>query len=482
VSTITSSTANSGSTSNPVSVASSTSAGAAGGSVINVSSLVSQLVAAEAAPQQNIIANQTQAVTAQVSALASFKSALSTFQSSLSSLSTSSGFNVKTASSSDPTTFTATAQSGAPVGSFKVTVSALASAQQLLSGAFTASTPVGTGSLTLSLGSTSFNVNIDSSNNTLSGIAAAINSASGNPGVSATIVNGTDGEHLLLSSSLTGATSIIQVTAGAGGGLSALAYGGTNTANYTQQSQAQDASFSVAGVPYTSASNTVSDAISGVTLSLLGKTAANTSATLTVASDTSTITANVSSFVAAYNSLQTTLTQLGGYDASSGAAGAMLGDALLTGMQTQLRHALESVVDTGSATYTSLASIGIASQKDGTLALNSNTLATALSTNVSAVSTLFSGKGGVASVLNSDLTTELQTGGAVDTRSQSLIKQENNLTAQSNRLGTQMQALSTSLTLQYSKLNALLSSLQTTSSYLTQAINSLPTNQGRSSG
>jgi flagellar hook-associated protein 2 len=481
VSTITSSSANSASTGNPVSVASSTSAGAAGGSVINVSSLVSQLVAAEAAPQQSIIATQTQAVTAQVSALASFKSALSTFQSSLSGLSTSSGFNVKTAASSDQTVFSASAQAGAPVGSFKVTVSALASAQQLLSGAFNASSPVGTGTLTLSLGSTSFNVAIDSSNNTLSGIAAAINSASGNPGISATVVNGTDGAHLLLSSSLTGAANTIQVTAGAGG-LSALAYGSGNTANYTQQSGAQDASFSVAGVPYASASNTVSNALSGVTLTLLGKTVANSSATLTVASDTATITANINGFVSAYNTLQNTLSSLGSYDATSGTAGAMMGDALLTGMQNELRRALDSVVNTGSTTYTSLASIGITSQKDGTLALNSNTLATALSTNVNAVSTLFSGTGGVASALNGDLTTELAGGGVVDTRSQSLTKQENDLTAQSNKLNEQMSALSTSLTLQYSKLNALLSSLQTTSSYLTQAINSLPGNQNRSGG
>jgi flagellar hook-associated protein 2 len=481
--TITSSTANSASTTNPVSVASSTSAGAAGGSVINVSSLVSQLVAADEAPQQSIIASQTQAVTAQVSALATFKSALSTFQSSLSSLSTSSGFNVKTAGSSDQTVFTASAQSGAPVGSFQVTVSALASAQQLLSGAFSAANPVGTGTLTLSLGSSSFNVSIDSTDSTLSGIAAAINSASGNPGITATIVNGTDGAHLLLSSALTGAANTIQVTVGAGGGgLSALAYGGTNTSNYTQQSAAHDAGFSVAGVPYTSASNTVSNAISGVTLTLLGKSAANTSATLNVASDTSTITSNISGFVGAYNTLAGQLTSLGSYDATSGTAGPMLGDALLTGMQSQLQRALQSVVNTGSTQYTSLASIGITSQKDGTLALNSQTLATALSTNVSAVSTLFSGKGGVAAALNGDLTGELASGGAVDTRSQSLTKQENALTDQSNKLNTQMSALSTGLTLQYSKLNALLSSLQTTSSYLTQAINSLPTNQNRNTG
>jgi flagellar hook-associated protein 2 len=96
----------------PVSIASSSSAQAAGGSVINVSSLVSQLVAATRAPQDALIAAQTKAVTAQISAIGTLKSALSTFQSSLSVLDTPSAFDVQTATTSNPTAFTATASSG----------------------------------------------------------------------------------------------------------------------------------------------------------------------------------------------------------------------------------------------------------------------------------------------------------------------------------------------------------------------------------
>ncbi len=236
-------------------------------------SLVSQLVAATRAPQDAQIASQTSAVTTKISAVGTLKSALSVFQASLAALSTSSAFAADTATSSDPTVFTASAASGSVPGHYAITVSTLASAQQLLSGAFLggSTAAVGTGTLNLQLGSNSFNLTLDATNNSVADVAAAINSATDNPGITATVIQGTDGAHLLLSSNQTGAANTIQVTeTDAGTGLAALTYGTGNTANYTQNAAAQDASFSVAGVAYTSASNTVSDALSGVTLTLVG--------------------------------------------------------------------------------------------------------------------------------------------------------------------------------------------------------------------
>ena len=103
-------------TSNPVTIANGT-AGAAGGSVINVAQLVSQLVQATQAPQQNLINARTTAVTTQISAVGQLKSALSTFQSSLGALDTQSAFNAQMATSSDESLFTATVSSGAPAAS-----------------------------------------------------------------------------------------------------------------------------------------------------------------------------------------------------------------------------------------------------------------------------------------------------------------------------------------------------------------------------
>ncbi len=458
----------------PVSIASNTSAGAAGGSVIDVSTLVSQLVAATQAPQEALIQSQTQAVTSEISAVGQLKSALSTFQSSLAALDTPSAFGSLSATSSDTGAFTATADSGATLGSYSVSISQLAQAEQIVSSATysSGSTAVGTGTLQLSLGSSSFSVGITSSNDTLAGIAAAINSASGNPGIEASVVTGTSGAHLVLTSSLTGASNTIAVAeTDSGNGLSALTYGSGST-NYTQQTAAQDASFSIAGVSYTSASNTVSDALSGVTLNLVAAT--TSPATLTVADNTSTIESNIQAFVTAYNTLQSSLAQLGGYDATTNTAGPLMGNAALTGAQSQIRAALYNVVDTGSSTYNTLASIGITSNNDGSLSVNTATLSAALTANFSAVSNLFSGAGGVASGLNTVLGNELASGGPIDSLSQTLVKQNNALTQQSQNLSQQMSALQASLTQQYSALNALLSQLQSTSSYLTQAFATLP--------
>jgi flagellar hook-associated protein 2 len=469
-----------------VSVAGSNSAAAAGGSVINVSQLVSELVSATQAPQEALIANQTTAVTSELSAIGTLQSALSTFQSSLQPLSTPSAFNALSANSSNSNVFTASASDGAVAGSYSITVGNLASAQQLLSGAFAggSNAVVGTGTLSLSLGGSSFSVTVNGSNDTVAGIAAAINAAANNPGISAAVVNGSDGAHVLLSSTLTGAANTLQVTeTDAGNALAGLTYGTGNTGNYTEQSQALDASFSVAGVAYTSASNTVSNALSGVTLTLLGTTtpgtppAPGTYATLTVANDTATVVSNIQAFVTAYNTLQSSLAGLGSYDPTSGSAGPLQGNPLLMNIQNQLRETMGGLA--GSSAFSSLASIGITTSSEGSLSVNATTLQNALASNFSAVSQLFNGASGVATQLTTQLTTDLGGSGPIAATQKTLTAQENALTQQSNALNQQMQALTASLTEQYAALNTLLSSLQTTSAYLSQQFSTLPTVQGK---
>jgi flagellar hook-associated protein 2 len=453
-----------------VSVASNSSAGAAGGSVINVSTLVAQLVTATAAPQEALISSQTQQVTAQISALGTLKGALATFQAALASVDTPSAMQLETATSSDPSIFTASASSGAPRGTYSLAVTQLAQAQQLLSAPATAGTTFAGGTLTVSLGGTSFAVAV-AANATLQDVAAAIDSAAGNPGVSASVLQGTDGAHLLLASALTGAANQIQVTETDSGGALATLTTGT-AANYTEEVAAQDAAFSVSGVNFTSASNTVTDAIGGITLNLLGTT--TTPATFTIGADTETLQSNISAFVDAYNTLHSALVSLGSYDAASGTAGPMMGNAVLTGIQNQVQRALYSVVATGSPTYQTLASIGIATQRDGSLSVNAGKLSTALSADLGAVTQLFSGAQGVASTLNSELNSALGAQGSVTVAGQTLTSKENALNKQSDQLDKQMSALTASLTQQFTALNTLLSSLQTTSAYLTQAFASLP--------
>jgi flagellar hook-associated protein 2 len=472
------------STSSPVSIASSSSSAAAGGSVIDVNSLVSQLVGATRAGQDANISKQTQAATTQISAIGTLKSALSTFQDSLTTIDTVSAFNAATATSSDATIFTATADSDAQPGNYSVTVGQLASAQQLVSKPFVGggSATVGTGTLQVSLGGASFSINLDSTNNTVAGLASAINSAAGNPGVIATVITGTDGAHLVLSSAQTGASNTIKMTETDGAtGLSAVTYDATNAGNYTENAKAQDAQFSISGIPHTSASNTVSDALNGITLTLkgvsplgAGATPTPTSTQLAVASDTDAITTNVGAFVDAYNAMVKAIQPLGSYDQTTGTAGPMLGDATLSGVQNDIRSALYSLVNTGSSTYNSLASVGITTNKDGSLSLNKTKFQTALASAPTAVTQLFAGTKGVAATLETRINSELGSGGAIDTRSKTLIKQENALTDQTNKLNDQMTQLTASLKQQYSHLNTLLSSLQSMSAYLSQQFNSLP--------
>jgi flagellar hook-associated protein 2 len=374
-------------------------------------------------------------------------------------------------------------------------VTQLAQGEQLVSNAITggSNAALGAGTLQLSLGASSFNLTVNSTNDTLSGVAAAINAAPGNPGISAAVVTGTDGAHLVLTSTVTGQANTIQVKeTDAGTALAAITYGTGNTTHYMAQSAAQlaqDAQFSISGIPYTSASNSVTGALSGVTLTLTGLTTTTTGsgpsavttdtpASLSVTSDTSTIQGNISAFVTAYNTLAGVFSTLGGFDSTTGTPGAMMGDSMLTGMQNQVRAALYSVVNTGSSTYNSLASVGITTQRDGTLSLNKATLQNALASAPAAVSALFSASSGIATTLNSQITQALSSQGVISSRSATLISQENSLSKQTSTLNAQMAALTASLTHQYAVLNTLLSSLQTTSSYLTQSFASLPTVQG----
>jgi flagellar hook-associated protein 2 len=461
----------------------STSTAATGGSVIDVNSLVSQLVSASRAPKDAIISTQTKKATTQISAVGTLKGALSAFQTALAGLNTPESFNAAAATSSDSTILTASADSGAVAGTYSLSITKLAQAQQLVSKPITGdgSAVVGTGTLQVSLGAASFNVTLNGTNDTVAGLAAAINSATGNPGVTATVITGTDGAHLVLSSTVTGAANSIQVAETDGGtALSALTYG-TGSTNYTENSAAQDAEFTISGIPHTSASNSVTDALDGVTINLLKTTAAGTGAgssvNLTVASDDGAITTNVGALVNAYNALVGTVASLGSYDTTTETAGPMLGDALLSGIQNEIRSTLYSIVNTGSSTYSSLASVGITTKSDGTLSLNPSKLKTALTSSPSAVSALFSGTNGIASRLDTQLTADLGSGGSIDTRSKTLVKQENALTQQSKDLDKQMDSLTASLTQQYASLNTLLSSLQSTSAALTQQLSSLPTVQ-----
>jgi len=438
------------------------------GSGLDVASLVEKLVAARKAPQQNRISNQAAAANTQLSALGQVSAALSALQSAMAPLSDGSVFAARTVSTGDSTVLGATT-AGTPVdGSYNVVVGPLASALKASSGAFASSTTaVGTGTLTLAVGGQSMSLALDSSNNSLAAIRDAINQASDNPGVSATIVTGTDGAHLVLSGTRTGAANGFVVSSSGGdGGLAALAYDAAAPSGNALSviTAAADAQYTIDGVAGHSAGNTVSGAIDGLTLNLVKEG----SSTLTVSSDSSRATSALSNFVNTYNSFVGIYQNLTKYDATSGVAGAMIGDATLNGINGTL-----SGLVGGTANGASLSSLGIALQVDGTLKLDSAKLATALADGGKQAGALFGGDAGLAAKLNSQLTQWVGSSGVIPNRTSSISQQLKDLTAQQATLDSRMDALTARYQAQFTALDTLMSKLNSTSTYLQQQFDAL---------
>lgn len=447
--------------------------GIVGGSSIDVNGLVSQLVAAERKPLDDQLARAVQRNTTQISATSALLGALSSFQSALNGLRTTAAFSGRTSTTTNDDIVTATATANAAPGRYDIEVERLASAQQISSTAFAqgTTTVVGSGSLTLSLGGSSFTVTVGDPANTLADIRTAINSASDNPGISASIINAADGAHLVLTSTKTGAANAIQVTQS--GTLSQLEYSSTNTANYTELRPAQDALVNVAGYATTSATNTVSGVIDGVSLNLISAEA-GTTVSVEVGYNKAAAKDKVNAFVTAYNSLRSMLTRLGGYDSASQTAGPMLGDSLLSSIDAEIRRTLSNPVEEAGAAVQTLSQIGITTTKDGTLTVDATKLEDALANNFDGVSRLFGSETGVAAKLHGQIADRIADGAGIDTRNDSLQKELKALEKKKSDIDLRMTMVQQTYLKQFTRLDTLLSSLSATSAYLSQQIDSLP--------
>jgi len=446
------------------------------GSGLDINSLVSQLVAAEKAPAQAQITRSQTATVTSISALAQLKGALGAFNTALTPLKSLESFSTRSATASDASKFTASATIAALEGSYDVQVESLASAHQLTSDPFVdgAAEVVGTGTLTIGSGDKTFQVSIDGSNNTLAQIRDAINQAPANTNlVRATIVNAADGAHLVLSATATGEDAAITVAQADGdGGLSRLVYNPTLTTNYAQQRAAADAVVFIAGFEHRSATNTITEAIDGVSITALDAEPGKIF-TLTIANDTAATTGRIKNFVDQYNALAKTITALRGYEPTTKKAGPMLGDAMLRGIESELRNKLTDTVSGLSGSYQSLASIGITTQKDGTLKLDAAKLDTAMKSDYDGVATLFSSASGVATRLSDALTPRLAAGAEMEVRSKRLNQKSIELQKSQATLEARMLKVEARYRAQFTALDSLLSKLQGESSFLTQQLTSI---------
>jgi len=443
------------------------------GSGLDVSSLVSQLVTSAKTPQQNQIDARRNEVGSQLSAIGTLTSALSSLQSALSGLADGSAFTKFLATASSPDHFSANADSTAAAGTYSIDVEQLAVAQKASSAAFASGSTLGSGSLTISVGSESMTLAVGSGTNTLAQLAGAINRSPDNPGVSASIVHATDGDHIVLTSTATGTSNAFTVSGT--GSVAGLAYDPANGVNgLSTVAAAKDAKLSVDGFDVVSASNAVQGAIQGVTINLTAVTG-DTPDTLTVAADNDSITNAIQSFVTAYNKFVGTAKQLTSYDSASGNSGALLGDSTLLGITSRLSRQLGTAVDAEGSSVRSLADVGIHFELDGSLSLDTDKLASALAASPDQVKNLFGNASGYGSTLTPMLAGYLQTGGILDGRTDSLNQSNQSLDDAQAQLDARMDQLTTMYTAQFTKLDQLLTSLNSTSSFLTQQLAGMTT-------
>lgn len=373
------------------------------GSGLDVQGLVSKLVAAEGDPVTQRLDTKETTLQAKLSAFGALKSSLASFQGSLSSLTSLSSFGTRSATSSNTDLFSATVTNAAVAGNYQIEVQQLAKAQSLQSGAFTDTTSaIGTGTLTFQFGDSTKaaqTITIDSSNNSLQGIRDAVNAA--NIGVRASIVYGNSGYQLVFSSTETGTANSLKISVvenPADGtntdmtGLSQFAYDPTAAVgsgkNMTESVAAKDAIVAIDGITVTRSTNTISDAVAGVTLNLKSE-APGSPATLSIALDKTSVTNAINGFVTSYNNLIGNINKLTAYNADTKQAGLLIGDSTVRTISSRLSSLLTNTVDGLDGAYRALVDIGITTQSDGTLAVDSTKLDTALTNNFDDIGRIF---------------------------------------------------------------------------------------------
>ncbi len=322
-------------------------------------------------------------------------------------------------------------------------------------------------------------ITISAANSSLTGIRDAINNAKA--GVSASIINVGNGEYRLsITSDDTGEKNAMTLSVSGDDKLQDfLNYSKTDSGNMTESVTAQDAELTVNNIPITNSSNTISDALEDITLNLNDTTTGNQ--TLTIAKDTSKAQKAVDDWVTAYNALQDTFASLTKYtavdkgaDTQDASNGALVGDSTLRTVQTQLKSILGNTAS-GSA-FKSLTQLGITSDPStGKLSVDDSKLKTALTKDAGGVATLIVGDGkdsGITTVIDKNLTGWLSKTGIIQAATDGVSKTLNNLTQQYNAASDRIDSRMAQYKSQFTQLDVLMNSLNSTSNYLNQQFES----------
>ncbi len=465
------------------------------GSGLDINSIVTQLVALERRPLDQMRSEATRLQT-QVSSYGQLKSLFSGLQDASNALTAAPLWQRSLASSSDESAVLATGGANATAGNYSVSVQKLAQSQTLVSGSplGAADSLAGGGTLTLQLGSwqgspAAFTAKDGSSpvavtisdTDTLAEARDKINAASA--GVTATLVTDSTGTRLSLRSTSTGAENGFRVQVsdndgdvGDNAGLSRLAFDPpAGTAGLTSKLAARNAELTVNGIPIESASNEVTDVIEGLTLRLRKETGTD-EVNIGLASDRASVETAIKGFVEAYNALAKFIGTQTRYDEASQQAGTLQGDSAVTAVQARLRAVL-TMPSAAAAAFPRISDVGLQAQRDGTLKIDQDKLNSALDklpelkaafSNSSADDPAQQGFMRRFSVLASQL---LDIDGSLSTRTEGLQKAISKNSDSQARLESRVSRFQERLVAQYTAMDSNLSRLNALSSYVNQQFN-----------
>lgn len=429
------------------------------GSGLDVNAIVRQLMALERRPLDNLKREES-GYQAQLSAYGKLRGAVDAFQSAMDGLGSLDKFKVFEALSSDEDALSAVASSGASPGRLSIQVVNLAVAKRMGSDPFAPADTIGAAgdTMTLSVGSDSFTVDIGGK--TLAQIRDAVNDAADNAGVTATLINETaTSQRLVLTSNETGTVNAVNLSFSNGGSPIADPLGMAQTVAAEDAELLVDNTYTI-----TRSSNSIDDAVQGVTLTLKAETAA--ALDLSVQRDTDAVKESVNDFVEAYNNLRSTLDTL--------RKGELAGDNTLLLVERRIQGILNTPPSglTGGLSY--LSQIGVSLQKDGKMAVNDAQLSSALASNFSAVADLFADDNqGYAYRLESAARDLLASNGLIDSREDGLNTRIDRVRDRQDIFERRLEDVEKRYQAQFAALDTLIGQLSASGNYLTQQLNAL---------
>jgi flagellar hook-associated protein 2 len=467
------------------------------GSGLDVNSIVTQMVALERQPINQL---QTEATTLQtkVSSYGKLQSAISGLRDAAAKLTDPATWNATAATSSDTNAVSVTSDAKAQAGSYGVEVQSLASSQSTVSAVYSGGGAViGLGTLHIEVGSwnasqTAFSMNPDwpkaditigPGDDTLEKIRDKIN-ASG-AAVVASVVTDATGSRLVLRSTSTGAENGFRVTAtdadgnnADAAGLSALAFDPSSSiSNMSQTQVASDAKVKVNGLELVSPSNTFANVVEGMTFKV-GKVTTSP-VDVTVNQDVESMKKTVTDFAASYTALNNLIKDQTKYDAANKASSPLQGDQTVNGILSGMRNILTQVSG-ASSVYSMLSDVGLSVDAKGAMTVNSTKLSSALSGNQADVKKLFSNldsatpaNDGFGQRFKSFTDKLLSFEGAITTRTEGLQKRISNNSKQQQTLEDRVESFRKRLLAQYNALDLTMSKLNGTSNYVTQQLNQM---------